>query len=192
VPRPVALTPFGAEVLVGTKSIRLPVLPRSGPVYKTGAYAARPSRSAVWRRTVRHVNFKKVFFKIGDSLKISVTVIVGILWLTGLQIGSADTPSPEDHVNHLQMFQEHPEQFKDLLASKVPSVKAAAMMGWSNKIGAYSSGREISPAGFAPATGRLEDASSARPKRRGLAIFLVPEVNSLMCCHGGPDETCTR
>ena len=30
--------------------VRLPVLPRSGPVYKTGASAARPSRSAAHER----------------------------------------------------------------------------------------------------------------------------------------------
>ncbi len=33
------------SIAYGSKSIRLPVLPRSEPLYKRGAYAARPSRS---------------------------------------------------------------------------------------------------------------------------------------------------
>jgi hypothetical protein len=69
-------------------------------------------------------------------MKISAKIIVGILWMIFFQIGFADTAKPYAgmEVDYLQMFQEHPEQFKELLASKVPSVKAAEMMAWSNKI----------------------------------------------------------
>jgi hypothetical protein len=78
-------------------------------------------------------------------MKIPPKVIVGILWIISLQTGFADTAKPYAGLdaNHLQMFQDHPEQFKELLASKVPSVKAAEMMAWGNKIGAYSWGRVI-------------------------------------------------
>ena len=78
-------------------------------------------------------------------MKISAKIVVGILWMIFFQIGFADTAKPYAgmEVDYLQMFQEHPEQFKELLASKVPSVKAAEMMAWSNKIGAYSWGRVI-------------------------------------------------
>ena len=78
-------------------------------------------------------------------MKISAKVIAGIFLLISLQTGFADTPKPSAGLdaNYLQTFQEHPEQFKELLASKVPSLKTAAEMGWYNKIGAYSSGRVI-------------------------------------------------
>ena len=78
-------------------------------------------------------------------MKMSVKVIVGIFWMISLQIGLADTSKPYAgmDIDYLQTFHEHPEQFKELLASKVPSVKAAEMMAWSNKIGAYSWGRVI-------------------------------------------------